>query len=152
MYICRKPSERAIFWLPLARLMLWMLGGLMEYSRGLLLQLLKRKAKRPLLAIVLLPAPVVAPGRQSCATLHIEQKGIFAAALKTGSPVVPAVVLADGSVAYGKVVTPCAESDADKNGVVLIPSPDQVRRLSTAFGEELVQLYKSVANIELRVD
>jgi hypothetical protein len=145
LYICRKPSERAIFWMPLARLMLWMLGGLMEYSRGLLLQLLKRKAKRPLIAVVLLPAPVTTPRNKSFATLHIDQKGIFAAALKTGSTVIPAVVLADGSVAYGNAVSTTIEN-------VSVPSPDQVRRLSSAVGEELVTLFKSVANVELRVD
>jgi hypothetical protein len=149
LYICRKPSERAIFWMPLARLMLWMLGGLMEYSRGLLLQLLKRKAKRPLIAVVLLPAPVTTPGKKLFATLHIDQKGIFAAALKTGSTVIPAVVLADGSVAYGSAVSTTSEN-GDKG--VSVPSPDQVRRLSSAFGEELVTLYKTVANVELRVD
>lgn len=114
----------------------------MEYSRGLLLQLLKRKAKRPLVAIVLLPAPV--RGNHPFVEMHIDQKGIFAAALKTGATVVPAIVLANGSVAYGPAIP------TDEQGVA-VPSPDQVRKLCGAFGEELVLLYKSVANSELRV-
>lgn len=157
MYVCRKPLERAIFWLPLARLMLWLLGGLMEYSRGLLLQLLKSKSNHPLLAIVLLPPPTkTSPplNNKSSSTkgataagyqLTIQQKGIFAAALKTGATVVPALVQPNGTVAYGKSM----EAEA-KEGIA-VPSPDQVRHLSTSFAAELSQLYKDITSCELRV-
>jgi hypothetical protein len=153
MYVCRTSTERTMFWLPLARLALWLLGGLMEYSRGLLLQLLKRKSGRPLVAIVLLPPAVRSAGgtasTSSCAVLNIQQKGIFAASLKTGATVIPCLVLEDGTVTYGKRIDP--PSTANQLEGVAVPSPDQVRRLSTAFSEELSILYKNVTGTKLRV-
>lgn len=157
MYVCRNPSHQTLlFRLPLARLALWFLGGLMQYSRGLLLQLLKRRTSQNVVAIVLLPPPECQREKDGSTNyvVSLNHKGIFAAALKTGAVVVPALVSSNGTVDYGNCV-PLHVVERGRGGseqqAVPIPTPDQVRKLATAFSEELVQLHTKVANCKLTV-
>ena len=139
LYVCESRQGSSVFLLPVARVALWLLGGLMRYSRSLLLQLLKRKAN--FVAIVLEPPVSRAPDGTFYVTL--KNKGLFAAAIKSKATVVPAVVSGDGSIDFGNAI-----SAADS---IPVPTPDDVRALSTAFGTELAALFANVTKKELTV-
>lgn len=143
MYVCRDLTDRIMFWMPLTRLVLWFMGGLVEYSRGLLLQLLKRKTANSgsTLAIVLLP-PIRKTGEGRSVDLH-HNKGIFAAAIKTGAVVVPALVSKTGMVDYGACQAAIKPTP--------LPTPDQVQQLAALFASELVALHEKVTGKTLSV-
>jgi hypothetical protein len=126
------PQEQLAYKLPVARVSLWLLGGIMQYSRSLLLQLLKRKSSGSSsssnMAVVLQP-----PIRWH--TASVSGKGVFAAALKTSTPIVPALVLANGEIVLGNQISAGAEA-------IATPTGDQVRLLSTQVAVELQNLYQ----------
>lgn len=140
LYVARTASDHGLFRLPLARVMLWLLGGLLQYSRGLLLQLLLRR-RGSVVAVILQPPIRRRNGTSWCS---LEDKGVFAAALKGGASIIPAVVSTKRSfsgpmevtVAYGTPVTL-----SDEPNPIAIPMPNQVQALSKLFGVELQRLF-----------
>ena len=118
--------------LPLVRVTLHMLGGIMQYSRPLLLQLLQRKAR----AAVILQRPI------QCHSANLKQKGVFAAAIKSGAIIVPVIVdrRKRGEVILGTPLTVAKEE---------IPTAVAVRALAVDFGEELKRCYSQLAQESL---
>lgn len=122
--------------LPLVRLALFRLGGIIAYSRQALLQLLKKKKLQG-------PIVVAMPRLTEKDTkVAIANKGAFAAAMKTGALLVPAVVT-DSGVTLGKAVSPGAS--------VAVPEAAAVRDLVGEFGKSLAAAFESATGKRLDV-
>jgi hypothetical protein len=118
--------------LPLVRITLHLLGGIMQYSRPLLMQLIHRKSR----AAVILQRPI----RNHSA--NFKQKGVFAAALKSGALIVPVIVDRRGR---GEVIvgTPISTTKTD------VPTAEEVRSLAVTFGTELKGAYQKLTREQL---
>jgi hypothetical protein len=126
------PSPR-VFHLPLSRLAMKLLGGIVPYSRNVLINLLKRKGAAPV--VVTYPEPI----RQgaSGSELVLASKGPFSAALRTGATLVPCVVLDDGVPHFGEAVPGMPADQA--------PAPEAVIALAGAYAAKLEQLHAKYA-------
>jgi hypothetical protein len=118
--------------LPLVRITLHLLGGIMQYSRPLLMQLIQRKAR----AAVILQRPI------QNHSANMKQKGVFAAAIKTGALIVPIIVdrRKRGEVILGNPI-PTTKTD--------VPTAEEVRSLAIAFGHELKEAYQKMTREQL---
>jgi hypothetical protein len=110
---------------PLARFLLWLVGGLVPYTRGTLLHLLKRKTVNPNQVIVV-------SQNLSGSTIQLKNKGAFAAALKTGAAIIPALMLPDGSVALGPATSRTAQG--------AVPTIEEIIELATLHAAQLREL------------
>lgn len=118
--------------LPLVRITLHLLGGIMQYSRPLLMQLIQRKSR----AAVILQRPI------QNHSANMKQKGVFAAAIKTGALIVPIIVdrRKKGEVILGNPITTTKTE---------VPTAEEVRSLAIAFGTELKEAYHKMTRDEL---
>ena len=107
--------------LPLARFVLWFAGGLMPYTRGALINLLRRKAAAQ--------HPVIVVSQSiSNKKVDLSRKGPFAAALKCGASILPAIVLADGKVVIG-TATDCTATSVPTSEEVVATAKQHAARL-----------------------
>ena len=134
LYVCDSSHEALLYKLPVARSALWLIVGVMQYSRGLLLQLLKRRGN--VIAVTLQPQ---VRGHMASTS----RKGLFAAALKSNASIVPALVLTSGDIVLGNAVATSAPTAT--------PSPDQIRALVAEFAVELKSLYKATTGSTLQL-
>ena len=118
--------------LPLVRITLHLLGGIMQYSRPLLMQLIQRKSR----AAVILQRPI------QNHSANMKQKGVFAAAIKTGALIVPIIVdrRKKGEVILGNPITTTKTE---------VPTAEEVRSLAIAFGSELKKAYAKMTREQL---
>lgn len=119
---------------PAARVCLALLGGVMQYARPALLQLLRRPTSA---VIVTLPSAVSTPPGGSL-RVHLRNKGVFSAVLRSGAALVPSVVFADGSVVVGKVLPTTGGGTA---AGIAVPTPEQVVVLTKEYATALQALY-----------
>lgn len=124
------PHTRA-FHLPLSRLAINLLGGVVPYSRTVVLSLLKRKTGGGP-AVVAYPEPVTAAAGGNL-QLVLASKGVFSAALRTGATMIPCLVLEDGSAHYGRPVPVAAVDSA--------PAPEVVVKLAADYAAALEAVY-----------
>jgi len=182
MYAAAGKRESVLLWMPLVRVVFWFIGGLMAYHRSLLYQLLRRHhhhhqskvegGGEAVRAVVLFPTIVptasttttttpAAGASSSCASFsaHMNQKSIFAVALRTASYVVPAFVCPSGRVVCGFPVSlppsslspPEEHSELSRSRTtpaplvkIPLPTPSQVQQLVASFNVELIDLFQSV--------
>lgn len=127
-------ESTVMFRLPVARTALWLMGGVMQYSRALLLQLLKRRSGS---------ITVTLHGRITANSVSLNRKGIFAAAIKVNAVIIPAFLKSDGALEFGMPVP--------AGGIHQTPTPNQVRDLAAKFADELKALHLKVRGAELKI-
>ena len=137
--VCIPPSR--VFRLPLSRAALWWLGGVLPYTRTVLQNLLRR-SRAPTVLVYPTPPTSGGTGAGRSYGLLLDKKGVFAAALRHGSLVVPCLSPGDGRLLCGAPVGGCE--------VVDVPAAADVTAVATAYAGNL-QKVADAAGVPLRV-
>ena len=142
---CVPPSR--LFRLPLSRIALSSLGGLMPYTRKLLGKLLRRHAagaKSASHTVLLYPTPLTRNGAAAGEyAVTLDKKGAFSTALAVGATVLPCVSTGDGRLHVGKPVG--GEHPTET------PMPQDVTGLARAYAESLRAVAAEKASMTLTV-
>lgn len=125
------PAKHA-FQLPLSRLAIHLLGGVVPYSRSVVINLLRRKNATP----VVVASSDVFEAASGGLRLTLANKGVFAAVLRTGATVVPCLVTDDGVAHFGAPIAATTDSSDATS-----PNPEQVVAFANKYGAALLALY-----------
>lgn len=117
-----------MFLLPLFRVFMWLVGGIVPYSRTVVINLLKRNR-----CVVVVSYPSAVKPAGSNLSLELQHKGVFAAALKTGASIIPCVTFENGGMHLGEPVK-VANTET-------VPTPDSVTDLSKRYAAAVAALY-----------
>lgn len=143
---------------PLARYVLWKLGGILPASRAVLLRLLGRtsSAAQKVGANTIAPPSVVVvyyDGKQITANpaensfeAQLTSKSVISAALKTGSAVAPAVQLQDGSIFVGKPFQLSPNAKNNNNGNAAAASSSSSTGIETPSLEQVLESSEQYCN------
>jgi hypothetical protein len=122
--VCIPRSNR--FHFPLSRFVINSMGGIMPYSRSVLLQLLGKRKH----TVVVHHRIEVARG---AASTSLARKGVFSAALMRGAAVLPSIAMEGGKVVFGDII-PAVDN-------VAAPTTEQVVQLAGRYSKNLTALY-----------
>ncbi|KEG12803.1 hypothetical protein DQ04_01411050 [Trypanosoma grayi] len=128
------------FRLPLTRLALWKMGGVLEYRRGVLIDMMTRRN----LGVAVILHGSLRDCDAGRSTVRLQNKGMFGAFLRANALIIPAISTSDGRVIFGSALSPPCSGE--------VPTPVEVRNAVRQFSEELQRLHVKVFGSTLVVD